>query len=228
MLNKVTRKILGDLSSINQSMIISYPTTVVKTGQSLQAYIDLDKFGEDAFEEIGIYNINELNSVINVIDNAEVELDGKVLKVKGTKSNISYTTTSIGIIETECRGNPDLIERIKNNTLVLSTSLEGKELEKVKKTSSILGTSDLVVKGSDNVISLIAQSKEKSSNKYEVSLDGSTVENVEMIIPMEMINRIPNGSYDMKVYKSAKGSLVSILEDKDRPGLSIVVSARSV
>lgn len=228
MLNKVTRKILGDLGAINQSMIITYPITVVKAGMSMQGYVDLSKLGEEEFTEFGIYNINSLNSVINVIDNAEVELDGKILLVKGSNSNISYTTTAVNIIESECRGDPGLIDRIKNNTVILSTSLEAKELDKIKKTSSLLDTKELSIKCSNEDVSFICQSKEKSSNKYEVKVKGECTDPVEVIITMEMINKIPNANYDIKMHKSVKGNIIVVLDDKDKPGLSIVVSAKSV
>jgi hypothetical protein len=228
MLNKNTRMVLSQLSAINVSQIITYPVTTIILGRNIQAFVDMRELGEEEFDEIGIFNINELLSVIGIIDDPEITNENGVLTIKGSKSSIKYGTTTVDIIESECRGNPELIQKIKNNENIISFDLDAKELEKIKKMSGVLkDLTDMVVESQDGKILVSLQGKERSSNSYNIEFEGSSTENNKMVMVMDLINKLPNSSFKVNVYKSKKGSLVAIFDSTDVEGLSIVVAAKS-
>lgn len=239
MLNSSTRAVLGQLGAINQSQIISYPVTVIKMGKSMQAFLDVSNTSdngcnEEEFDEIGVYSINELNSVINVIDNAEITNTNGTLTIKNDHSSIKYGTTSIEIVESECRGNPEMINKIKNperNTKVLSFDLDIKSLDKIKKMSTLLKElSDLQIESKDGAISLTVTAKERSSNNFVMNMDknASAIEDTCMVLVMDSVNKLPASNYIVQVFKSAKGSLVSVFTSTNVAGLDIVISAKAI
>jgi len=236
MLNQKTREILGALSAINQSQIISYPVTVVKMGKSIQAFLDVSSqedngCQEEEFDEIGVYVINELNSVINVIDNPEISNDNGILTIKNDTSSITYGTTPLDIIESESRGNPDVIKNVMNperNTKVLSFDLENKELDRIKKMSGLLKSlSDLSIEAKDGAIKVTVKSKEKSSNNFSINVQGDIIEELSMLLLMDSVNKLPASDYKVQIFKSSKGSLVSVFESIDVDGLKILVSSKA-
>jgi hypothetical protein len=228
MLNSNTRQVLSQLGAINNSMIITYPVTTVIMGKNIQAFLNLEKLGETEFDEIGVYNISEFNSVINVIDNPTIENENGVLTISNDKASIKYGTTSIDIIESECRGNPELVDKIKSNENVTSFTIGVKDLDKIKKMSGLLkDLSDLNITSSDEGVTLKVTSKEKSSNNYSIDLDGEVNENVNMTLIMDVVNKLPASEFKVTIYKSKKGSLVSVWDSVNVDGLSIVISAKA-
>jgi hypothetical protein len=230
MLNKNTREILGQLGQINQSQIITYPVSTIMLGKAIQAFLDVSKLGEKEFEEIGVYDINQLNAVVSVIDDPEITNDNGTLTIKNKSQSIKYGTTTIDIIEGECRGNPDLLGRITgNNELVMNFEIDAKELERLKKMSGLLkDLTDLVISSEGGEITLEVTSKEKSSNNYSVNVVESTInEEVSMSLIMDVVKKLPNSGFKVSVYKSAKGSLVAVFESTGVEGLNIVLAAKA-
>ena len=229
MLNKDTREILGQLSQINQSQIITFPVTTIILGKAIQAFLDLSKLGEEEFGEIGVFDINQLNSVVSVIDDENISNDNGTLTIKNDVQSIKYGTTTIDIIESECRGNPDLLGRITgNNEKVAEFTIDAKELDRLKKMSGLLKElSDLVISSSEGIINLSVTSKEKSSNNYSVNVEGSAVEDISMSLLMDNIKKLPNSGFDVAIYKSSKGSLVAVFTSTGVQGLDIILAAKA-
>lgn len=229
MLNKNTREVLGQLSQVNQSQIITYPVTTIISGKAIQAFLDLSKLGEEEFDEIGVFDINQLNSVVSVLEEPTITNDNGTLTIKNDSQSIKYGTTTIDIIESECRGNPDLLGRITgNNVKVIDFELDAKELDRLKKMSGLLKElSDLVISSKDGKTNLSVTSKEKSSNSYSVDVDGSSAEDVSMSLNMDIVKKLPNSGFNVAVYKSSKGSLVAVFTSTGVPGLDLVLAAKA-
>ena len=243
MLNRNTREILGQLGTINQSQIISYPVTVVKMGKSIQAFLDVsmpapkDKndtargCGEEEFEEFGVYSISELNSVIGVIDNPEITNDNGTLTITNGENSIKYGTTSLDILESESRGKPDIINNVKNperNTKVMSFDLDVKNLDKIKKMSGLLkNLSDLKIKGAENKITMTVTAGEKSSNNFVLNTTGTINEDIEVTLLMDSVNKLPASSYKVDIFKSGKGTLIAVFNSSNVDGLNILVSSKA-
>lgn len=233
MLNKNTKNVLSALSAINTQAIVTYPVTGIKMGNNIQAFFDLEKLGEEPFDEFGIFNIPELLSTISVIgDDADIILQDGIMNITNDSANIRYKTTQITIIEDECRTRLDMVDRVKSdkNVNVMNFELPATELEKLKKVSGVLkDLTDLSIsstKGETDVVTLTAQGKEKSSNNIAIKFNAIVNEEVELKIVMANLSKLPNSSYNVGVYKSQKGSFITLFESKDVDGLNIVISAK--
>jgi len=229
MLNKTTMEVLNQLGQINQSQIITYPITTIILGKAIQAFFDLSKVGEEEFDEIGVFDINQLSSVLAVIDDATITNNNGTLTIKNDDQSIKYGTTDINIIESECRGKPDLLKRIvEDNEKVMSFTLNAKELDKIKKMSGLLKElSNLVISSVDGQTSLVVKSKEKSSNNYTMQTEGTAKEDISMILVMDVVKKLPNSSYEVSIHKSKKGSLVAVFKSTNVDGLSLILSAKA-
>lgn len=233
MLNKNMKNVLSALSAINTQAIITYPVTGIKMGNNIQAFFNLEKLGETETEEYGIFNIPELLSTIGVIgDDADVSMTEGILNITNDSANIRYQTTNISVIEDECRTKLDMVDRVQSdkNTKVMTFDLPSTELDKLKKVSGVLkDLTELSIKsekGESDVITLTAQGKEKSSNNIAIKFNGVVEEEVELKIVMSNLAKIPNTSYKVSVYKSSKGSLITLFESVEVDGLKIIISAK--
>jgi len=218
MLNKETLGILKQLGQINQEQIITYPRTTIILGKAIQAFLDVDKLGEEEFEEIGIYDINQLYSVVGVIEKPEITYNDRFLEIKSstTSEKTRYGTTQVEIIESSTRGNPDLVDRIRTNTEVLSFDITTDELNKFKTMSSLLkNLSDLSIESKGDEVTLTVKSVEKSTNSYNKTFKGDVKEEISMLLVMDIIKKLPNSDYKVTVFKSKKGSLVAVWDSKD-------------
>ena len=229
MLNDKTREILGQLGQINQSQIITYPVSTIILGKAIQAFLDVSKLDEEEFDEIGVFDINQFNSVVSVIDEPTITNENGTLTIKNDSQSIKYGTTTIDIIESESRGNPELLGRITgNNVKVIEFEIDAKELDRLKKMSGLLKElSDLKISSVDGKINLTVTSKEKSSNNYSVDVEGTSNEEVSMLLIMDVVKKLPNSGFKVAVYKSSKGSLVAVFTSTGVPGLDIVLAAKA-
>jgi hypothetical protein len=222
-------EVLSQLGQINQSQIITYPVTTIILGKAIQAFLDISKLEDKEFDEIGVFDINQLSAVISVIEDADITNDNGTLTIKNKEQSIKYGTTTINIIQSECRGQPDLLDRIiNNNEKVMDFSIDAKELDRIKKMSGLLKElSDLKISSTDGKVSIAVTSKEKSSNNYTVTVEGKAEEDINMLLVMDAVKKLPNSSYDVSIHKSKKGSLVAVFKSTGVDGLSIVLSAKA-
>ncbi len=231
MLNQNTRKVLNALTSINTQAIISYPVTGIKMGNNVISYLDLSKLGEEQLEEFGIFNIPEFLSTVSAIgEDSEITMTDGIMDIVNGNSAIRYMTTNIDILEDECRCKLDMLERIRGdkNTPIGSFELPKDEFDKLKKVSGILkDLTDLNVKcNTAGTVELTVQGKEKSSNSISSELSANIVTDETFKIVMANLNKIPLGAYNVEIYKSAKGSLITIFVSQDVDGLEIVIAAK--
>jgi hypothetical protein len=231
LLSKKTQAILGDLASISTAAIIRYPITGIQdSGKSMVAFIDLSQFGEEEFEDYGIFNLSELLSVLGVIDNAKVTLDDGVITIKNDNSSIKYFTTNIDLLSQTFSANPKIPENIAAAPSAMEFKLESAVLEKLKKTSSLLKLEHIVVASNDDSIDLTITGQNKvSSNNFKIKIADATNTGVHnIIIDMENIKKLPASNYSVKVAQNAKTkSYITMFTSLDVPSLQVVINVVS-
>jgi len=225
MLNQNTRKVISSLAQINNSQIISYPVTLVKSGTNMQAFLDMTKLDEEEFNKVGFFSVTEFLSITDIVEDAQIEAnEAGTITIKNSNTSVTYNSTNIKMLEEAgCSGNFDLIDKIKSNETIASFKLLNVELNKIKKMSGLLKSMiifRLTGNGSDVVVSL--EGTEKSSNNYAVTFDdeASSSEFV-MDVNMSNINKLPGSDYDVTVHRSTKGSIIVVFSSINVPGLNI-------
>lgn len=228
MLNKQTQKILSDLSTISTTAIISHPITGIQDiDRSIVAFINLEELGEDSFEDFGLMNISEFLNVISLVDNADITMTNKIATIKNASNTTKYYTTDISIIEEAYGTKVAILDNINNAIEAATFDITSEMLDKLKKTMSILKLSDLVIKPEDGGLSLnITDTLTSDSNTSKTIIMGDCHdEDMNIVIDMNNIKKIPSGSYSVRVAKNPKsGSYITKWTSIDLPSLQIVVS----
>ena len=228
MLNTSTRKILGDLSAISSTCIVSYPKTGVQDiDRSIVAFIDLEKLGETQFEPFGLMNVGEFLSLVGLIDNADISIENRVATVKNSDVESKYFTTAISIIEEAYGTNALILDNIDNAYEAASFEISQANLDKLKKTSGFLKVSDLnIIAGSDEVVLTITDTTIKDANSYKMKVPANIGDSeMNVVLDMNNIKKIPSGSYHIKIAKNQKsGSYITKWTSLDLDCLQIVVS----
>ena len=219
-INEKTRKVLQSLSPINNSVIMTYPNVCVKDGKSIQAYFDISKFGESDFEEFGIYGITDFLSAVSLVNDPEITLDNSVLRITNKNTKVSYNTANVALLNEQCRGDFELLTRIKANEKIGSFDLSSEDFKALKVASNTL--KDLP----NLIITLEIRANEKTSNSFTTTLGAETTEEFKIIVLLSMLKKIPNGDFKVDVYKSKKGSKVLVFTSKNIESLEIILSVK--
>lgn len=229
MLNKKTLKVIQSLNSISNKVIFDYPLTCIRDGKTVQAYLDMSKLGEDEFESFGIYSLSDLLSAVSLIENPEITLNSKTLKIFNNKSSVTYNTSSIELLEEDCGSDYSLIQRVKSNTKIGEFELSSNDFKDIKIASNALkDLPDLHISNSKSGISLKISGKEKNSNTYETIVDGKSEEDFNLIANLNFLKKIPTGNYLVEIYKSQKGdSRILLFTSKDIESLEILLAIKN-
>ena len=227
-LKEKTLKVLQSLSPINNSVIITYPNVCVKDGKSVQAYFDISKFGESDFEEFGIYGITDFLSAVSLVNDPEITLDNSVLRITNKNTKVSYNTANVALLNEQCRGDFELLTRIKANEKIGSFDLSSEDFKALKVASNTLkDLPNLIISSRDNnEITLEIRANEKTSNSFTTTLGAETTEEFSIIVLLSMLKKIPNGDFKVDVYKSKKGSKVLVFTSKNIESLEIILSVK--
>lgn len=230
MLNTETQKTLSDLSAISTTAIITYPITGIQDiDRSIVAFINVEDLGEEEFEDFGLMNITEFLNLASLIENADISIEDKIATIKNDNNETSkYHTTDISIIEEAYGTNPAILDNIDKAPESANFDISVENLDKIKKTSGFLKVNDLVIApdANGNIVLDITDSKTKDSNSFKTTIDGTCTDtDMNIVIDMNNIKKIPSGNYNIKVAKNPRsGSYITKWTSLDKPSLKIVVS----
>jgi hypothetical protein len=229
MLNKDTQKILRDLSTISTTAIVSHPITGIQDiDRSIVAFINVEDMGEAEFEDFGLMSISEFLNVIDLVDDADIEIENRIATIKNSSTTTKYYTTDISIIEEAYGTKPAILDNIDKAIEAATFEISAEQLSKLGKTSNALKVNDLVIRpNKDGGLELdITDSLKSDSNTMKTIIDGECQDSdMEIVIDMNNIRKIPGGSYSIRVAKNPKsGSYITKWTSLDLPSLQIVVS----
>lgn len=225
MLNKKTLKVIQSLNPISNKMIFSYPVSSIREGKSIQAFIDMSKLDEEEFNEFGIYSLSDFISAVSLIDNPDISLKDKTIKISNKKSSINYNTSSVELLEDECSCDLSLLERVKKNEKIANFELTTEDFKNLKTASNTLkDLPNLILSSSKSGILLKIQGLEKSSNSFETIIDGESNEDFAVTANLSLLKRIPNGNYSVSIYKSKTDSRVMLFNSTDIDSLEILLA----
>jgi hypothetical protein len=228
MLNKETQKILRDLTNISTTAIVTHPITGIQDiDRSIVAFINLEDLGEEVFEDFGLMNITEFLNIIDLVDDADITMKDKIATIKNDISTTRYYTTDISIIEESYGTKTAILDNIEKATESATFDISAEQLSKLNKVSNAIKANDLVIRVEDGSLVLdVTDSTKSDSNNMKTIIEGECSDtDMEIIIDMNNIKKIPGGSYTVKVAKNPKsGSYITKWTSLDLPSLQIVVS----
>lgn len=230
MLNKNTREILNSLTKINNSIIVSYPVTSVIFGKSIQSYLDLSKMDEQEFKEFGIYAYDKFNNILKIFKEPEINIKDNTLEIIEDKFSLNFATARVSLLENDCRGNYELINKIKKNKEVFNFKLTLEHFSKIKKVVSTLDSLEdfkMETNSENNSIKIKMFSLQSSIDSFEFDVNENLniYENSSIILLIENLMKIPVGEYNIRIFKSEKGNYITLFESLEAP-LEIIIAPK--
>jgi len=206
-LSSKTLSILKNFSSINSNIVFS-PGNTIKTMANAKNILSSALVTESFETEFGIYDLNEFLNVIGMFENPELVFNDKMKYVNITegKQTIKYFFSDTSILTSPAK---DINMPSTDVEFVLTSD----DLNALRKASSVLGTTDIVVGGTkeSSVLSLLVTDITNSTaNSYNIKIDTET----ESENDFELVFNINNFKFVQGDYKvSISSKLISKFEN---------------
>ena len=171
-LSNDTVEVLKNFSTINPNLVIE-PGQKVKTISESKTVMASAEIVEDFPEQVGIYDLNEFLSVLNLVETPDVDFKGKFMNISGGSQfaqQVRYYYSNPEILTTPQK---DINMPEVDVGVTLSEDLIGK----LKQAASVLGHSDLSFVGKEGSIeAVVHDSKDSTANVFMLNVEsGNTV-----------------------------------------------------
>ena len=219
MITKDTRSILKNLIPINNSMIVEpvmHGTDEFK-GITFRANLDII---EDDIQEFGIFDMSSFLNSLDLLEDADVSLDGNRIIAQDKDSKLEFITTDPSALE-DVAGNPRVIDSTLNANSAIEFNFGSEMLNRIKKASGVFKTFDtLFVLKNGNDVSLKMGTKDtynKSNNSFAISVDTTlaTDKDFEIALPIESLLKIPAVDYNFIVKYNEEKDIYRVVVQND-------------
>lgn len=229
MLNERTCALLTMLSSISDTCVLRYPTTIINDEcKSVIARLDLSGI-EDEFEPIGLNcKIGKLTSMLSMIKEPSVTREGNALNIIDKDGIIKsvFVLDSVDLLNnTEFKN--DVFDRIVNSLTVAEFQLTKDDLMMLKKAHGVYNDLDDVIIDADECISLSLGALNKfnrSENLFSISKDCEPLKQFKCAVAFDNIQRIPTVNYEAVVKFSEKTGSYALVLKNNELGIQIIIS----
>ena len=158
-----TLSVLRNFSSINPNVVLK-PGQEVKTiseAKNILAVADID---EDFPTEMGIYDLNEFLSVVNLVDKPQLNFGDNHVDIVGGNSKVKYFFSDSSILTTPQKD-------ITMPDCEVEVSFTDDTLSQIRKAASALGHSEMSISATDEGVNIkVFDSKDSSANIYNIQL----------------------------------------------------------
>jgi len=166
-LSNDTVDVLKNFSTINPNLVIE-PGQKLKTISESKTVMASAEIVEDFPEQVGIYDLNEFLSVLNLIESPDLDFKGKFMNISGGSQfaqQVRYYYANTEILTTPSK---DIDMPEINVAFTLSEDI----LNKLKQASAVLGHNDLSFVGKDGSIeAAIFDQKDNTSNTFMLNVE---------------------------------------------------------
>lgn len=219
-MNKQFINVLKRLNPITDKVILKYPiTTISSAAGDIIANIDVTKLDVHEFEEIGIYELSKLISLLDLFGDYEIEKDNNTLKVTSRTNSAVFTLADIMLLE-DYNKPSSIIERTETFDCVSEFRLSSEELIKFKKASGIFDNlNSISFESIDNNITIKLEMSNRfdmSNNSYKCELLNVSNKNFKINLDINNFTKLPNKDYNVRVrYNSEKDAYRIIFDGED-------------
>lgn len=171
-LSNDTVDVLKNFSTINPNLVIESGQKIKTISESKTVMASAD-IVEDFPEQVGIYDLNEFLSVLNLVESPQIDFKGKFMNVSGGSQfaqQVRYYYSNTEILTTP---NKDITMPEIDVAFTLSEDI----LNKLKQASAVLGHNDLSFVGKDGSIEgVIHDQKDSTANVFMLNVEsGNTI-----------------------------------------------------
>jgi len=158
-----TLSVLRNFSSINPNVVLK-PGQEVKTISEAKNILAVADIAEDFPIEMGIYDLNEFLSVVNLVNDPQLSFGDNHVDVVGGNSKVKYFFSDISILTTPQKD-------ITMPDCEVTVSFTDDILSQIRKAASALGHSEMSISATDEGVNIkVFDSKDSSANIYNIQL----------------------------------------------------------
>lgn len=195
-LSDTTLDVLKNFAAINGNLVVQ-EGNVIRTmaeAKNIMAKVEVEESFDGKF---GIYDLPEFLSVYNMFSGPELDFssDMKSVSMSEGRSSVKYYFSDPDILTSPSKD-------IKMPAADVSFTLTQADLASIRKASSALGASDLVIrKDDDNVVGVVTDIKNSTANSFTVELEGVSC---DLDGPFDFVFAISNfklmpGDYNVEI-----------------------------
>lgn len=158
-----TLSVLRNFSSINPNVVLK-PGQEVKTISEAKNILAVADIAEDFPTEMGIYDLNEFLSVVNLVNDPQLNFGDNHVDVAGGNSKVKYFFSDSSILTTPQKD-------ITMPDCEVTVSFTDDTLSQIRKAASALGHSEMSISATDEGVNIkVFDSKDSSANIYNIQL----------------------------------------------------------
>ncbi len=166
-LSNDTLNVLKNFASINPNLVFK-PGQKLKTISEAKTILASADIVEDFPIEFGVYDLNEFLSILNLIEDPELEFKDKSVLIKNSSVNnqkVRYFYSSPEILTTPQKD-------IQMPEPEVGVNLSDDVLNQIRKAAAVLGHTELSIQGEGGVVTAsVFDSKDATSNSFTMELD---------------------------------------------------------
>ncbi len=189
-----TLSVLRNFSSINPNVVLK-PGQEVKTISEAKNILAVAEIAEDFPTEMGIYDLNEFLSVVNLVNDPKLNFGDNHVDIVGGNSKVKYFFSDSSILTTPQKD-------ITMPSCEVEVSFTHDTLSQIRKAASALGHSEMSITATDEGVNIkVFDSKDSSANIYNIQLAndaGYTEGQFEFVININNL-KLLDGDYEVKI-----------------------------
>jgi hypothetical protein len=203
-LSKETVALLKNYASINSNLLI-------KAGKKLSTISGAKNVMSDATvaetfaADFGIYDLNEFLGAMSLFEDPELDFSEKFVTITKGSNSIKYFAAEASVLSAPTRA-------ITFPESDVDFNLTSAMLDMIKKTSSVLGASDLSIVGDGTTLTaVVGDKKNASGNSYNTPL-GDTDKTFKVNLKVDNLKMLP-GDYKVSISSKKISRFKSIATD---------------
>jgi len=191
-ISQKTLSIIKNFAGINASLAVK-PGSVLKTlspQNNIMANANVD---EDFPRAFAIYDLTQFLGALSLFDDADFEFGDQAVTISSGKNSVKYFYADESMIKTA--GD----KKIALPSTEVAFSITSAQLQSILKASSVLQVPEIAVVSDGDSLKLVAvDTKNNTSNRYAVDLDGEAKGSFRVIFKSENLKVLP-GDYLVEI-----------------------------
>lgn len=189
-LNKETVALLKNFAGINSNLLIKAGNKLSTISGAKNVMSDAT-VAENFAADFGIYDLNEFLGAMSLFEDPDLEFSEKFVTITQGSNSIKYFAADPSVLSAPTRA-------ITFPESDVDFTLTSAMLDMIKKTSSVLGASDLSIVGDGSTLTaVVGDKKNASGNSYNTPL-GSTDKTFKVNLKVENLKMLP-GDYTVSI-----------------------------
>lgn len=189
-ISKQTIEVLKNFATINQNLLIN-PGNVLMTRTVAKTMFASATVDTEFPRQVGIYNLASFLGALSLFSDPEVEFGETSMTISQGKNKVRYNYA-----EPEVLAYP--ANAIKEQEADAQFTMTEENLKSLLKAGSILGSTDLCIKGSDGkIVCSVLDPENSAANTFSVEV-GETDEEFDLYLKLENM-KLLSGNYEVSL-----------------------------